>query len=187
MQTATNGIYKEIKDAIEGKTKFKTVSGLLKDIFHLIPKDDTNLAIIECTSTKKVYSDSFSQTGRCDFYRGKKTFNPAIFSVAIQKSSLLKSPFNARLIALKESGLYSRWAHDQMANGTFCLKMPNRLIVHTAYTLQDLYVSQSYINSLPYFNYKSIFQIVFLLLVLGYSFATVVFVLELIINKQTLI
>ncbi|XP_076038889.1 putative glutamate receptor [Oratosquilla oratoria] len=162
MQEVQSGIYKDLAETSKGRSVFFQASGMTGAAYELIP-DGSHAMLVEEVVCKKVYSDHFSLTGRCEFYMSSNSFWPLIFAMTVQKGSSLLQPINARIQALNEFGIYDRWANAEMPNMTACIKTPTKLTIHESYALKDLWV-------------------VFLLLVGGNILASVFFVTELLVH-----
>ncbi|KAK8734611.1 hypothetical protein OTU49_005899, partial [Cherax quadricarinatus] len=78
--------------------------------------------------------------GRCDFYMSRGVFWPLLYALVVPRASPLRALINARIIALREFGVYEVWARSQTPNMTHCLRMPTKIKFQEAYTIFHLWV-----------------------------------------------
>ncbi|ROT71107.1 olfactory ionotropic receptor IR4 [Penaeus vannamei] len=158
LKTVSEGVYKELAEASRVRAKYVRASEMDVAAYNYLP-DGRHAILVEEVVCRKIYSDHFSRTGKCSFYMSTGNFWRLIYAMIVRPKSPLRELINARILALREFGIYDRWAGDQMPNMTHCLKTPTRIKLHAPYSLADLWA-------------------VFLLLGAGTTLAAVVFLCE---------
>ncbi|XP_042860607.1 probable glutamate receptor [Penaeus japonicus] len=138
LQTAKEGVYGELAEAVRVRGRRIRASRMQEEAYEHIP-DGRHAMFLEAVGCNKVYSDHFSRTGQCDFYMSRGVFWKLFYALVVPKESPLRELINARILALREFGIYERWALDQVANRTHCLKLPTRLKFQEPYTLLSLW------------------------------------------------
>ncbi|XP_066985562.1 glutamate receptor-like [Macrobrachium rosenbergii] len=138
LQTVQSGIYYELAKASLTRAKYVKASETYGAAYSLIPKGHYAM-LVENVVCRKIYSDYFSLTGRCDFYMSTGNFWQLIYAMIVSKGSPLRELMNVRIQSITESGIYEKWAIDQMPNMTHCLKMPTKVKAHEPYSLLDLW------------------------------------------------
>ncbi|XP_071542041.1 probable glutamate receptor [Panulirus ornatus] len=161
LQTVEMGVYGELARASQTRAQYVRASETYGAAYALIP-DGRHAMLVENVVCRKIYSDHFSRTGRCDFYMSTGNFWRLIYAMVVPKGSPLGHLIDSRIHALREFGIYERWAMDQMPNVTHCLRTPKKLRLQEPYSLADLWA-------------------VFLILVGGATLGTAAFCLELLL------
>ncbi|XP_076038908.1 putative glutamate receptor [Oratosquilla oratoria] len=163
MERAESGTYRELYESSRGRSLFFQASKMAEAAYRFIP-GGSHAMLLEDVGCKKIYSDHYSRTGRCEFYMSSTTFWPIIYAMIVQKGSPLRRLIDARILALNEFGIYERWANARMPNMTACIKTPTKLTIHESYALKDLWA-------------------VFLLLGCGLLLALLLFAFEVFLKK----
>ncbi|XP_063885885.1 glutamate receptor-like [Scylla paramamosain] len=158
LQTVKEGVYADLARESRVRAKYVKASETYAAAYDLIP-DGRHAMLVEDVVCRKVYSDYFSMTGRCDFYMSTKSFWRLIYAMIVQPGSPLRQLLDVRIRAIREFGIYERWALDQMPNMTHCLITPKKIKFQEPFSLADLWA-------------------VFLLLVGGFGLATLAFCSE---------
>ncbi|KAG7172656.1 putative olfactory ionotropic receptor IR4-like 23 [Homarus americanus] len=138
LETVTGGVYGELARESRSRAKYVRASETYGAAYSLIP-DGRHAMLVENVVCRKIYSDHFSLTGRCDFYMSTGNFWRLIYAMVVQRNSPLRQLLNARILALREFGIYDRWATNQMPNMTHCLKTPKKIKLQEPYSLVDLW------------------------------------------------
>ncbi|XP_037797040.1 glutamate receptor-like [Penaeus monodon] len=158
LKTVRDGVYRELAEASRVRAKYVRASEMDVAAYNFLP-DGRHAILVEEVVCRKIYSDHFSQTGKCSFYMSTGNFWRLIYAMIVKPKSPLRDLIDARILALREFGIYDRWAGDQMPNMTHCMKTPTKIKLHAPYSLADLWA-------------------VFLLLGGGMTLATLAFLCE---------
>ncbi|XP_045109436.1 glutamate receptor ionotropic, delta-2-like [Portunus trituberculatus] len=152
-QSATSGLFKVIND-----NAFQIVS-LFEEKTRM--KEQRFAILCDFFSMKKVMSDDFSMTAKCNYYIAKEPMFYTSLSFTFPKKSHMVPLIDKWLVRLLESGIVNRWVHEYSSNATVCLLPPGKEtgITTKVLTIEDL-------------------GGIFLLLVAGLTMATVLFALE---------
>ncbi|ROT79266.1 olfactory ionotropic receptor IR4 [Penaeus vannamei] len=143
LQTAKEGVYGQLADAVRTRGRTIRASRMQEEAYAHIP-DGRHAMFLEAVGCNKVYSDHFSRTGQCDFYMSRGVFWPLFYALVVPKDSPLRELIDARILALREFGIYERWALDQVANRTHCLKLPTKLKLQEPYNLIGLWATADF-------------------------------------------
>ncbi|XP_050688350.1 probable glutamate receptor [Eriocheir sinensis] len=138
LQTVEEGIYGDLARESRKRAVFVKASETYAAAYELIP-DGHHAMLVENVVCRKVYSDYFSMTGKCDFYMSTGNFWRLIYAMIVQRGSLLDQLLNVRIQAINEFGIYERWALDQMPNMTHCMKTPRKIKSNEPFSLADLW------------------------------------------------
>ncbi|KAK8374177.1 hypothetical protein O3P69_018913 [Scylla paramamosain] len=152
-QKAESGLFK-----IVNENGFQVVS-LFEERERM--KEQRFALICDFFSMKKVMSDDFSKTAKCNYYIAKEPIWINSLSFTFPKKSHVLPLINKWLVRLLESGMVNRWIHEYSFNATACLLPPGKEngITTKVLTMEDL-------------------SGIFLILVTGLAMAMVVFALE---------
>ncbi|XP_047480330.1 probable glutamate receptor isoform X2 [Penaeus chinensis] len=142
LQTANEGLYGQLAEAVRTRGRTIRASRMQEEAYAHIPHG-RHAMFLEAVGCNKVYSDHFSRTGQCDFYMSRGVFWKLFYALVVPKDSPLRELINARILALREFGIYERWALDQVPNRTHCLKLPTKLKLQEPYSLLGLWSLQS--------------------------------------------
>ncbi|XP_050714181.1 probable glutamate receptor isoform X2 [Eriocheir sinensis] len=163
LEGATSGVFGSLATAV--KTRGLQVrASQMQDVARSSLQDGRHAMFLERIGCNNLFSDDFSSTGRCDYYMSRGVFWPLLYSLVLPLKSPLLPLINARILALREFGVYDMWARAMTPNLTHCLSMPTKLKFQEPYSLQHLWA-------------------VFLLVGAGIAAAAGVFLLELMISK----
>ncbi|XP_069158723.1 probable glutamate receptor [Procambarus clarkii] len=138
LKTAREGVYGELARAARRRANFVKASEMYQAAYSLLP-DGRHAMLVENVVCRKIFSDFFSATGRCNFYMSTGNFWRLIYAMVVQRGSPLRQLLNSRIEALGAFGIYERWTRDQMPNVTHCLKMPKKLQFQEPYSMSDLW------------------------------------------------
>ncbi|XP_037800534.1 probable glutamate receptor [Penaeus monodon] len=138
LQTAKEGLYGQLAEAVRTRGRTIRASRMQEEAYAHIP-NGRHAMFLEAVGCNKVYSDHFSRTGKCDFYMSRGVFWKLFYALVVPKNSPLRELINARILALREFGIYERWALDQVPNRTHCLKLPTKLKLQEPYSLLGLW------------------------------------------------
>ncbi|XP_068227741.1 probable glutamate receptor [Palaemon carinicauda] len=157
-QRAESGLYKEV---LHGVT-------IVDDFYSLREwvKKEQVAVLVPITNMKKVISDDYSATGKCNFYIAREAILSAPFALAFPKGSALTPIFDKWLSLLKESGEISHSILGETTNATACLVRPGKEAGkgYTPFSLMDL-------------------SGIFLLSFVGTTISLIALLLEMIISK----
>ncbi|KAA0188335.1 Ionotropic receptor 138 [Hyalella azteca] len=163
MSTVKTGIYADLAKQSD-RSRFVTPPQLYEAAYSDVRTSDTAL-LVEDTTCRKVLSDDFTKTGRCDFYIGKERYWPLIFCMIVRKDHPIIGAINARLERFTSQDLYMRWLGEQLPNVTACSAAASKVTVQEPYSLRGLWG-------------------VFVLLTVGLALSSTCLALEVIIAKR---
>ncbi|XP_042241496.1 probable glutamate receptor [Homarus americanus] len=139
MGMAESGVFAEMeKENKKGRCQFLKANELFDAAFNLVRSQDYALLVEEST-IRKIMSDDFSVTERCDFYMAKQTYFPLIFCIIGRKGMSLMPSINFRIQSLVEHNLYSEWIGKELQNETACLRAPTSITVNEPYNMTGLW------------------------------------------------
>ncbi|XP_071529502.1 glutamate receptor ionotropic, delta-1-like [Panulirus ornatus] len=92
-------------------------------------------AVCDKMTMKKVMSEDFSETGKCNYYMAREDFKAMPLALAFQHHHHLFSEANERILQLIDNGLVDRWIEEQLPNGTACISPPGSGIAGTKRSL----------------------------------------------------
>ncbi|ROT67050.1 Variant Ionotropic Glutamate Receptor, partial [Penaeus vannamei] len=139
LKIAKDGIYKDVSEAAAKRGIFEPADSLWLKSRQLLP-DGRHALLAEELTLLKFMSDDMSLTGRCDFYMSSGEFWPLIVSMAVVQGSPLLHHINARVLMLREYGIYNAWVGRELDNVTQCVTPESRLPL-LPYTLTDLWLA----------------------------------------------
>ncbi|XP_045123834.1 probable glutamate receptor [Portunus trituberculatus] len=139
LQKASEGVFGELAEAV-GSRGIKVRASQMQDVAARVLPDGRHAMFLEKIGCNKLFSDYFSSTGRCDFYFSRGVFWPLFYALITPLDSPLLPLINARILAVREFGIYEVWAKAMTPNMTHCLSMPTKLKFQEPYSLQHLWV-----------------------------------------------
>ncbi|XP_047492028.1 probable glutamate receptor [Penaeus chinensis] len=139
LKMVKNGIYKELSEAAAKRGIFEPAENLWLKSRQLL-RDGRHALLAEELTLLKFMADDMSHTGRCDFYMSSGEFWPVIVSMAVVQGSPLLDHINARVLMLREYGIYNAWIGRELDNMTQCVTPDSRLPL-LPYTLTDLWLA----------------------------------------------
>ncbi|KAL7640260.1 UNVERIFIED_CONTAM: hypothetical protein RMT77_009674 [Armadillidium vulgare] len=133
------GIYKGVADTTaEGRTHFLSSTELFDAAYNEVKRAKYAL-LVEETTCKKIFSDDFSNYGKCNFYLGKKKFWPLIYALIGRKGDVFMKKINSRLERIISHDLYSKWLSKEYPNASVCLNSPTTFTVKESYAINGLW------------------------------------------------
>ncbi|XP_063597279.1 probable glutamate receptor [Penaeus indicus] len=139
LKMVKGGIYKELSEAATKRGIFEPADSLWLKSRQLL-RDGRHALLAEELTLLKFMADDMSHTGRCDFYMSSGEFWPVIVSMAVVQGSPLLDHINARVLMLREYGIYNAWIGRELDNVTQCVTPESRLPL-LPYTLTDLWLA----------------------------------------------
>ncbi|XP_063884826.1 uncharacterized protein LOC135113517 [Scylla paramamosain] len=126
LQKASEGVFGELAEAV-GSRGMKVRASQMQEVAARVLPDGRHAMFLEKIGCNKLFSDYFSRTGRCDFYFSRGVFWPLLYALITPLHSPLLPLINARILAVREFGVYEVWAKAMTPNMTHCLTMPTKL------------------------------------------------------------
>ncbi|XP_042877543.1 glutamate receptor 1-like [Penaeus japonicus] len=139
LKKVQDGIYKDLAEAAAKRGIFEPADNLWRKSRRLLLGKRHALLAEELTLLKFI-ADDMSLTGRCDFHISSGEFWPVIVSMAVAQGSPLLHHINARVLTLREYGIYDAWLGRELDNVTQCV-LPDSRLPLLPYTLTDLWLA----------------------------------------------
>ncbi|KAG7154692.1 Glutamate receptor-like 43 [Homarus americanus] len=140
VQESEQSIVKEISKELKRRGRFLKASELQEVLERDLP-DRGHAALLEEHTIKKYMSINLSKTGRCNFYMSRSYSYSIYISMAVSKGSPLLDLFNARILSLREYGIYAQWVTEELRGASHCYLASNRVTEIAPYTLVDMKMS----------------------------------------------
>nr|XP_045583510.1 glutamate receptor-like [Procambarus clarkii] len=140
VQNATSGAFEKLARELRHRGKFFANLQLAEFVRDHLTSDH-NAALLEENTIKKFMAKDLANTGRCNFYLSKDSLYSMFVALAFPKGSPLLQLFNARVLTLRENGLYDHWVGQEIYGAAHCYCAEHRVVEMAPHTLVDLKIA----------------------------------------------
>ncbi|KAK3892895.1 hypothetical protein Pcinc_003261 [Petrolisthes cinctipes] len=120
-----------------GRVKFMPPSFLPKALQTLVVRGD-HVIISTTLRMANLISQTFSETGECDFYISRQTFISNTHSIITQKSSPLTPAISNWVTRVLEAGIFNHWTASSLRNYTNCRQSSSKITILSAISMKSI-------------------------------------------------
>ncbi|XP_069939959.1 probable glutamate receptor [Cherax quadricarinatus] len=159
LKSVESGIYWEMANAEKiGRLIWRTQAQFPGDVNTLV-RGGHHVLMDAGNGVIAHIAQDFSKTGECSFYCSREGFLPLIFGMISSQNNPLIPALNKRIMGMTEAGLFYQWLKTTEPNSTVCVNAPTKITVRTNLSISNI-------------------RGMFIILVVGYVAALMVFFLE---------